>query len=110
MKIIYFEELGPRHLAVLDIIILCDKRTISRINTPRDYRGKGVASRLLKQACADADAEGITLELAVSPSDGLGDDALHAWYSRHGFVSVPEISKFFMVRKPIQDFPVQFVI
>ncbi len=110
MKICYFEELGTCRLAVLDIIILCDKHTISHINTPRDYRGKGVASRLLKQACADADAEGITLELAVSPSDGLGDDALHAWYSRHGFVSVPEISKFFMVRKPIQDFPVQFVI
>ena len=110
MKNFYFEELGTCRLAVLDIIILCDKHIISRINTPRDYRGKGVASRLLKQACADADAEGITLELAVSPSDGLGDDALHAWYSRHGFVSVPEISKFFMVRKPIQDFPVQFVI
>lgn len=50
------------------------------------------------------------LELFVSPSDGLDEDELHAWYSRHGFASVPEVGKFFMVRKPIQDSSSEFVI
>ena len=109
MKTFYYEKLGLRP-AVLDIIILGDKHTISRINTPMEFRGRGIGSRLLERACADADAEGIVLELFVSPSDGLDEDELHAWYSRHGFASVPEVGKFFMVRKPIQDSSPELVI
>jgi predicted N-acetyltransferase YhbS len=109
MKTFYYEKLGLRP-AVLDIIILRDKHIISRINTPMEFRGRGIGSRLLRRACADADAEGIELELVVSPSDGLDRDELYAWYSRHGFVSVPEVDKFFMVRKPIQDSRLEFVI
>lgn len=109
MKTFYYEKLGFR-TAVLDVNILSGKHIISRINTPMEFRGRGIGSRLLKRVCADADAEGIVLELFVSPSDGLDEDELHAWYSRHGFVSDPEVGKFFMVRKPIQDSSPEFAI
>lgn len=59
--------------------------TITRINVPKQHRGKGRGSQLLKQILRDADSEGVELWLEVSPSDGLSYDELFAWYVRHGF-------------------------
>jgi ribosomal protein S18 acetylase RimI-like enzyme len=58
---------------------------ISRINVPKKHRGQGRATALLKQIMADADREGVTLYLEVTPSGGLDLDQLTRWYQRHGF-------------------------
>lgn len=50
------------------------------------FRGRGAASRLLKQVCADADREGVTLLLSIQPDGtGLGYEELRAFYARNGF-------------------------
>ena len=49
------------------------------------HRGRGIARKLLAEILADADANGVTLWLEISPSDGLDYDQLKAWYKRHGF-------------------------
>lgn len=61
--------------------------TITRINVPRAARGRGLASKILDEIIADADAEGVELWLEVSPSDGLNYIQLVDWYKRHGFES-----------------------
>ena len=97
MKSTYFRRLGAVHLAVLDLSPMClpgmEGMLIPRINVPRYttpdgkqyFRGKGIATDLLDECVADADAEQVTLWLEVSPSDGLDYDQLVAWYTRHGF-------------------------
>lgn len=68
---------------------LCEYGTgmlLTRINVPREHRGKGHARALLKRILDDADNEGVTLWLEISPSDGLDYDQLEAWYRRRGFV------------------------
>jgi GNAT superfamily N-acetyltransferase len=80
-----------KHRAIAD---LCDSLhfgsgpglLLTRINTPRAHRGKGVARALMAQILSDADAEGVTLFLHISPSDGLNYNQLKAWYERCGFV------------------------
>jgi GNAT superfamily N-acetyltransferase len=75
--------------------------TISRINVPKEHRGNGHASALLKRIIADADAEGVELALAVSPSDGLGETALALWYGRYGFKL--DIMSGYMTRPPKEN-------
>jgi ribosomal protein S18 acetylase RimI-like enzyme len=71
---------------------------ITRINVPREHRGQGLGSKMLKEICADADKEGCSLGLDVSPSDGLDYDQLVAWYKRYGFKSSQH--GYYMVRRP----------
>jgi hypothetical protein len=86
MKDCYSQQLYPDKIAVLD---LCPRplggMVITRINVPEGYRGRGIASKLLRECLDDADAEGVILWLAISPSDGLSYQALRNWYKRHGF-------------------------
>lgn len=81
-----YKRLGGVALAVLDCVEthpgVC---MITRINTPAKFRGQGIASELLSQALACADAHGVVMTLSIHPSDGLDHDALDAWYRRHGF-------------------------
>lgn len=58
---------------------------ITRINVPDQHRGKGLGSKLLKEICDAADAEGVMLWLEIMPSGPLDYDALEAWYKRYGF-------------------------
>jgi hypothetical protein len=58
---------------------------LTRINVPREHRGKGHARTLLARILADADCEGVTLWLEVNASDGLSRPQLIAWYERQGF-------------------------
>ena len=71
---------------------------INRINVPREFRGRGIASTLLKRILADADREGATVGLGISPSDGLSYKELKAWYERYGFRPMAEKPLF--VRQP----------
>lgn len=69
-----------------DVTLNYDQRWIlNRIQVNRDYRGQGIGTRLLIQICEEADRNGDTLWLGVSP-DGPGYfKRLVAWYRRHGF-------------------------
>ena len=86
MKSCYTKLLSPVRLAVLDN---CDYygigRIITRVNVPKEFRGKGVASQLLDECCKDADNEQVILYLEIYPSDGLGYDELEAFYMRRNF-------------------------
>jgi predicted GNAT family acetyltransferase len=87
MRSCYYHKLtNPPRIAVLDC---CDYygegRIITRINVPKTHRGHGYATLVLRQCLADADREGITLYIEISPSDGLDYDQLENWYWRHGF-------------------------
>lgn len=50
------------------------------------FRGQGIATKLLKEVIADADREGVTLVLEVQAEGGLSNEELASWYSRYGFV------------------------
>lgn len=88
MKSLYAIQLSTTALAILDLFGVNEDGscTISRINVPYTFRGKGYGSALLKQCCTDADNEGVHLELCVSGSGGLSDQQLTRWYKRYGFV------------------------
>lgn len=79
-------KLSDTALACLDCNDYEGMVMITRINTPRDFRGLGIASAMLAATCRHADEKGIILTLGISPSDGLDYQALEAWYARHGFV------------------------
>ena len=87
MKNCYYQKLeNPPGLAVLDLVdYYGEGLMITRINVPTSHRGKGIGSRLLREALADADAEGITLWLEILAYGGLTNDQLRSWYERHGF-------------------------
>lgn len=89
MKTCYVDK---EHRAIADIIRpgeLTPNWTISRINVPAEYRGKGVGGKLLREILADADAEGVTLQLEIMPSDGLTYEELRRWYISYGFRHTP---------------------
>lgn len=66
---------------------------LNRINVPRQHRGNGHARDLLNQILTDADKEGVTLCLHISPSDGLDGKQLSEWYKRHGFINTGGLYK-----------------
>jgi len=61
---------------------------ISRINTPYLHREEGYASRLLKEVCAEADQEGVTLVLTPVSTGAMSYKALVKWYIRVGFEEI----------------------
>jgi len=59
---------------------------VNRINTPPAHRGKGHASRLMREVVLpEADAEGARLRLMILPTGNLDWQSLAAWYYRLGF-------------------------
>ena len=88
MKSCFARRVGPCQLAILDVTAESDGKSafINRVNVPRNFRGQGIATELLKECIAAAAAEGVTLKLWPSPSDGLNFEQLVAWYGQHGFV------------------------
>jgi GNAT superfamily N-acetyltransferase len=71
---------------------LCDYyncvQIITRINVPKEHRGKGVGSKLLRQIVSDADVSHTKLYLEVLASGGLTRPQLIAWYERYGFTEI----------------------
>lgn len=65
-----------------------DTYLLTGIEVGREHRGKGIASKLLKQVLADADEAGAQVALVVEPDgsiDSLDYASLEAFYQRHGF-------------------------
>jgi len=70
---------------------------ITRVSVLSPHRGQGIAGLLLDRVCADADAEGVTLWLHVSPDLSEGElleeprpkaldfEQLVKFYARRGF-------------------------
>lgn len=65
--------------------------TITRISVLPPHRGKGIASRLIRECIRDANIDGITLFLEVVPDVEVGEDyeaarkRLIKWYESLGF-------------------------
>ncbi len=93
MRQCYSKLLSEVRLAVLDLSPTMghdgmdpNGHIINRINTPRDFRGKGHARELMKRCLADADAAGVTLYLWINAYGDMSPRQLGAWYKRCGFI------------------------
>lgn len=84
MEPTYYDE-DTYAIADLTYIELVEGWMVTRVNVPRQYRGQGHGSRLLRRVTDDADEHGATLVLMPIPSGPLDRKALVAWYRRHGF-------------------------
>jgi GNAT superfamily N-acetyltransferase len=66
---------------------------LSLIKTPPEYRGKGFASRALKELISFADKHGVPITGVVDAQKDeaptLNKTALKKWYGRHGFKHQP---------------------
>lgn len=72
--------------AIADLVEISPEHyLITRINVPRELRGRGLASELLQEIIEDADEEGVTLEIHPVSSGSLTRSDLVLWYKRHGF-------------------------
>lgn len=103
MKHTYYVRISPLRLAVLDLCqqdLGSDVWDVTRVNVPPDCRRKGYASRLLREACEDADLEGVTLRLAIYGTGDMSDEDLAHWYARYGFVRDPDGGELDMIREP----------
>jgi predicted GNAT family acetyltransferase len=99
MKTCYVDK---THNAIADLDAQgSDTYMLTRINTPRQHRGKGVARALLRRVLDDADAEGITLVLGIVPSGGLSYIQLRDWYKRHGFRKSADGGDYYYRRLPL---------
>jgi hypothetical protein len=86
MQNCYYRKLSPYKLAISDLCDYYNKgMLITRINVPKEFRGKGVGSEILKDIIRDSDKDKIVLFLEIQPSDGLNFKQLEDWYIRYGF-------------------------
>lgn len=75
---------------------------VSAVHVEPEDRRQGHATALLRMVCADADLSGFVLLLSPEPEDdGMPIDALAAWYSRLGFVTIQD-EPMLMARAPRQ--------
>lgn len=62
---------------------------VARVSTPPASRGRGIATRLMRELCDECDKHGADLYLGISPSGGLDLMQLHKWYEKFDFVQDP---------------------
>ena len=72
---------------------------ITKIETPDNLRGQGLADQRLEQLIQQADADGTTLALTPSNAFGANKSRLTKWYKRHGFVPNKGRNKDFTTRE-----------
>ena len=72
---------------------------ITKIETPDNLRGRGLADQRLEQLIQQADADGTTLALTPSNAFGANKSRLTKWYKRHGFVPNKGRNKDFATRE-----------
>jgi ribosomal protein S18 acetylase RimI-like enzyme len=90
-----YVDVKTRSIVSLDNTQHPDGLTVTRVSVLPQWRGRGIASRLLRECTEEADREGVVLWLAPAPDisgSGLTRAQLIAWYERVGFVawSAPE--------------------
>ena len=68
---------------------------VSKLQTPKLQRRKGLATDLLMQVCDEADAEGIVLMLMPD-----GEEWLQGFYGRFGFATIQTEPVVLMARPP----------
>ena len=73
--------------------------TISKIETPTEYRGQGLADKELRRQLAIADKEGLSVALTPSRAFGAQKGRLVKWYKKYGFVPNKGKNKDFMTRE-----------
>lgn len=75
---------------------------VNQIFVDRSRRGRHYGSTLLDKVCCDADRESCQLVLQICPDadSPLQEDALRAFYVRHGFIMWRED---IMIRQPRKD-------
>lgn len=68
----------------------------------RSLRGRHYGSMLLERVCRNADSEGVTLYLQISPDDDspLDWEGVAGFYSRHGFIHHVKAWPTVMMRSP----------
>jgi GNAT superfamily N-acetyltransferase len=80
-------------LVVFEVKNWTEGIALSFIKTPPEYRGKGLASRALKELLSFADKHGVPVTGSVDPQKDadpsdkpiLNKKQLNQWYGRHGF-------------------------
>tara|TARA_R110002020_G_scaffold85121_1_gene210266 strand:- start:427 stop:2745 length:2319 start_codon:yes stop_codon:yes gene_type:complete len=78
---------------------------ISKIETPDNLRGQGLADQKLEQLINKADEDGLTLALTPSDAFGANKARLTKWYKRHGFVPNKGRNKNFETRESMVRLP-----
>ena len=68
-------------------------REVHSLHTEPGMRGKGMATKLLKQVCEEADKCGKVMILLPD------DEKLAAWYQKFGFELIQQEPKMIMARK-----------
>lgn len=81
----YVIRCSETKIAIADLTELEGGFYINRINVPEQFRGQRIGARLLKMVLDDADKEGVTLFIDISPYGKMTHDDLRQWYERNGF-------------------------
>ena len=79
-------------LAVIDLVeVEKNKYLVTRVSVPREHRGKGIGTKLLKEVTKDADKECSTLLIEPKPYDsGMTKESLINYYKIFGFEYISE--------------------
>ena len=90
MRECYQQRIGPFHASCIDLYAI-NQHTymVTRVFTPKKFRGQGFARSLFNKLLADCDRQQVTLELTVNPYGDMTRNQLAAWYKRLGFVEKP---------------------
>jgi len=90
LKDCHYIRINPCNMAILDMGDYEDGKMIYRINTPKNFRGRGYASTLLHEVLEECDKRKIPLYLEILPSGDMDYSQLMAWYMRCGFVRIDD--------------------
>ena len=82
-----------------------DVLEITKIGTPKDLRGGGLADQELNDLIFQADLDGTTLALTPSNAFGANKAKLEKWYRRHGFVPNKGKNKNFTTKETMIRLP-----
>jgi hypothetical protein len=82
-----------------------DVLEITKIETPKDLRGGGLADQELNDLIFQADLDGTTLALTPSNAFGANKAKLEKWYRRHGFVPNKGKNKNFTTKETMIRLP-----
>lgn len=90
MTSIYRKLQSPIRLAVLDYDPHYGRSEwyINRINVPREHRRNGIATAMLNELFALANAAKATIYLEINAYGEMNHEQLRSWYIRKGFSEI----------------------